>query len=474
MRNHRVLALATLALLNAFTLAAALVVARMLPPRLAALQIPRTADAPIVTAGQVLVPGQSGALPTRQGLAAAMQRYLRSPSLGGDPRIAISDVATGKLLYASAGGALATPASTTKVVTAVTALAVLGANATFSTRVVASGKNVTLVGGGDPTLAVNSYPAGDYPQPGTLAELASATARELTARGDHKVTLSYDTSLYSGAGLAPGWTQSVINTGNVTPISALEVDQGRLTASGSPEDSDNPVDFRPRSRTPAPMAAAAFARLLASDGISVSGGPASGQAPPGARELASVSSPPLSAMVSQMLLESNNVIAENLARHLALAMGRPATFAGAAAAVTAELRRLGIGTAISLVDGSGLSPKDGIAPVTLVQAVRLAAKSPDGALRSAVTGMPVAGFSGTLSAGGSVFGAPGGAARGVVRAKTGNLQTVATLAGLVQDRDGRLLAFAIMADQVRSPASLGKAANAIDRAVAGLAACGCG
>ena len=37
-------------------------------------------------------------------------------------------------------------------------------------------------------------------------------------------------------------------------------------------------------------------------------------------------------MVEQMLLESNNVIAENLARHVALATGRPASFAGGAAA----------------------------------------------------------------------------------------------------------------------------------------------
>lgn len=462
-------------MLNVFTLAAALVLARMLPPRLAALKIPVARNAPLVRAGQVLEPDPPGGkLPTQQGLLAVMQRYLEIPAVGGKPGVAVADAATGKLLYTSQPGTLVTPASTTKVVTSVASLAVLGANARFTTRAVASGNNVILVGGGDPTLAVNSYPAGDYPQPATLARLASVTAEALKAHGQHVIRLGYDTSMYTGAPMAPAWSQSDIDTGNVTPISALEVDQGRLTTSGSPQDFDDPVNFRPRTMNPAGMAVKAFVTLLTADGITIHGDPSPEQAPAGARRLASVSSPPLSAMVSQMLLESNNVIAENLARHLALATGRPASFAGSAAAVMAELRRLGIGTPISLVDGSGLSPKDRIAPVTLVQVVRLAASAGHGGLRAAVTGMPVAGFSGTLSAGGSVFGGMGGAARGVLRAKTGNLETVATLAGLVEDRDGRLLAFAIMTDQIPSPAALGKAAGAIDAAAAGLAACGCG
>jgi D-alanyl-D-alanine carboxypeptidase/D-alanyl-D-alanine-endopeptidase (penicillin-binding protein 4) len=153
----------------------------------------------------------------------------------------------------------------------------------------------------------------------------------------------------------------------------------------------------------------------------------------------------------------------------------PATFTGAAGAELTELRRLGVTTPISLVDGSGLSPLDAIAPQTLIRVLMLAASTPK--LRGAITGLPVAGFSGTLSAGGSVFGGIGGtaagAARGVVRAKTGNLATVATLAGLVYDRSGDLLVFAIMAPQVPGADQLQQAADAIDAAAAGLAHCGC-
>jgi D-alanyl-D-alanine carboxypeptidase/D-alanyl-D-alanine-endopeptidase (penicillin-binding protein 4) len=184
-----------------------------------------------------------------------------------------------------------------------------------------------------------------------------------------------------------------------------------------------------------------------------------------------VSSPPLSAIVQQMLTESNNVIGENLARQVALATGRPASFSGAAAAVIAELRRLGVSTGIRLVDGSGLSPQDAIAPATLVKVVELAITMPR--IRPLLAGLPVAGFSGTLSAGQSVFSGIGGAALGSVRAKTGNLGTVTALAGTVSDQNGTILVFAFMADRIPAEGMLDAAASDIDKAAAALAGCGC-
>ena len=172
-----------------------------------------------------------------------------------------------------------------------------------------------------------------------------------------------------------------------------------------------------------------------------------------------------------MLQESNNVIAENLARQVALATGQPASFSGAAQAVTRELGRLGISGGIHLVDGSGLSPDDAIAPGTLVKVLELAVARPS--LRPLLAGLPVAGFSGTLSAGESVFSGIGAAALGSVRAKTGNLGTVATLAGLVYDKSGSVLVFAIMADQIPTGGQLTGAASAIDSAAEALAGCGC-
>jgi serine-type D-Ala-D-Ala carboxypeptidase/endopeptidase (penicillin-binding protein 4) len=468
-RRTRLLALITLAMINVFTLAAGITVARMLPARLAALKVPYVASAHVAVAGQVLAPGTQGPVPTTAGLQSALNAALSSSSLGPQVLALVADPLTGQVLLSEGGTDLSTPASTTKLTTATAALALLGGGARFDTRVVQSSPGrLILVGGGDPTLAVNPYPPGSYPEPATLAALAIATAARLKSQGHASVTLDYDTSLYSGPGLAPGWPESYVSTGNVTQIVPLEVDQGRLTAAGAPEDIDDPGNFTPRAAHPAAMAAAAFVSLLEKDGVTVTGTPQEQNAPAGAPALASVSSPPLSALVAQMLAESNNVIAENLARHVAIAEGDPATFSAAAAAVIAELRRLGVTTPITLVDGSGLSPQDAIAPATLVKVIELAVATPR--LRPLLAALPVAGFSGTLSAGQSVFGGMSGPALGMVRAKTGNLSSVATLAGLVYDKEGTLLAFAVMADDVTD---LGEAAGAIDTAAQDLAGCGC-
>jgi len=473
-RRTRLAAVLTLAVINGFTLAAGIAVARMLPSRLAALRVPSVTAGPVSGPGAVLAPGAAdGPLPTASGLRSALAGPLSAAALGPRVSAVVADPATGRVLLSQDGTRLATPASTAKLVTSAAALAVLGPGATFTTRVVhgATPDRIVLVGGGDPTLAVNRFPAGKYPQPATLASLAAATARALKAAGRTTVSVGYDTSLFTGPDMAPGWPEGYITTGNVTPIVSLGVDQGRLTTAGVPEDSDDPSNFRPRATDPAGMAAAAFAALLAGDGIHVTGALAEQAAPAHAAGLASVSSPPLSAVVEQMLQESNNVIAENLARQVALAAGQPASFSGAAAAVTGELRRLGAGAGLHLVDGSGLSPQDAIAPATLVKVLELA--TADSRVRPLLAGLPVAGFSGTLSAGQSVFSGIGGAALGSVRAKTGNLGTVTALAGLVTDRNGTPLVFAFMADRIPAEGMLRTAANAIDEAAAALANCGC-
>jgi D-alanyl-D-alanine carboxypeptidase/D-alanyl-D-alanine-endopeptidase (penicillin-binding protein 4) len=113
-----------------------------------------------------------------------------------------------------------------------------------------------------------------------------------------------------------------------------------------------------------------------------------------------------------------------------------------------------------------------ISPATLVQLVRIAASRPQ--LRPVLTGLPVEGFSGTLARGGSVFGLGTSAGLGVVRAKTGNLSTVAALAGTAYARNGQLLGFAIMADQISAgPGALVRAATAMVDMASALAGCGC-
>jgi D-alanyl-D-alanine carboxypeptidase/D-alanyl-D-alanine-endopeptidase (penicillin-binding protein 4) len=388
-----------------FTMAAGATVARLLPRRLELWEPPSIAASRLAGSAQVL--GSTGlasvsASATKAGVTRAITPVISSPVFGSRLGVLVTDLASGRVLYASNATTGFTPASTTKLATSIAAIEALGPNARFATTVVAGAgaSSIILVGGGDPTLAAGPPPATDYPQPATLRELARSTAQALKARGRRSVQLGYDTSLYSGPALGPGWPVAYVTTGNVSVITALEADQGRVTASGAPADTDASGGLR--AADPAAVTVTAFARFLAADGIAVTGAHAQVTAPRGATVMASVQSPPLTQIVQWMLEESNNVIAENLARHVAIATGRPPTFSGAAAAVTAVLRRLGVSGVLSLNDGSGLSPMNQISPATLVQLVRIAASRPQ--LRPVLTGLPVEGFSGTLARGGSVFG----------------------------------------------------------------------
>ncbi|HUJ05810.1 MAG TPA: D-alanyl-D-alanine carboxypeptidase/D-alanyl-D-alanine-endopeptidase [Streptosporangiaceae bacterium] len=481
----------TMALLCVFTICAGAAVAALLPPRLALFQMPQISGEGLAPAGHGLVSAQGPqagrpGLVTAAGVSARIAGLVGGGGLGPDVGALVADLTTGKVLFSQNAAVGFTPASTTKLATAVAAIDTLGADAKFTTSVTlpagqagtpgsgGQGRTIVLVGGGDPVLAAGPYPAGSYPQPATLTGLAARTAAALRARRIATVRLRYDASLFGGPTLAPGWpafgaADNYVTTGNMTIITGLEVDQGRLTASGKPEDADDTENFRPRSMTPARQAAGAFAAFLRKDGITVHGAPAATTAD-GGTTLAAVHSPPLTAIVQQMLSESNNVIAETLARHVAIATGRPATFGGAADAVMATDRGLGI-DGIHIYDGSGLSPLDEITPRALVGLVRLAAEAGPGPLRAVITGMPVAGFSGTLGPG-SVFGPFGSAALGTVRAKTGNLTGVATMAGIAYTASGQLLAFAFMANKI--PARLGlQPESALAGLATALAGCGC-
>src|SRR5260370_29124377 len=139
---------------------------------------------------------------------------------------------------------------------------------------------------------------------------------------------------------------------------------------GQPEsESRKAAEIHPNT-APLPPASAmeaadAFASFLAAQGIGVEAPPRPERAAPGAAALAQVQSPPLGDLVEWMLIESNNDIAEALARQVAIATGRPASFGGGAAAVRAVPPRLGAAAGIHTVDGSGLSPPDPITPAPL-------------------------------------------------------------------------------------------------------------
>jgi D-alanyl-D-alanine carboxypeptidase/D-alanyl-D-alanine-endopeptidase (penicillin-binding protein 4) len=297
-----------------------------------------------------------------------------------------------------------------------------------------------------------------YPARADLVTLAKATARSLKQLGRLRVRLGYDTSLFAGPSVSPAWRPSYIPDNVVSPISPLWVDEGREREGGV------------RAADPALAAAVEFAEALERQGIEVRGKPGPTVAAPDAQEYASVRSAPL-AQIAQWVLEvSDNEAAEVLFRHVALAQGRPASFQGGSAAVQEVLTELGVDTTDArILDGSGLSRRNRLAPETLLAVLEVAASEDHPELRRAVSGLPVAGFTGSLT---FRFDSGDDEGRGRVRAKTGTLTGVHGLAGLVTDEQGTVMSFVAIADRVK-PVNTLDARQQLDEVAAALAACSC-
>jgi D-alanyl-D-alanine carboxypeptidase/D-alanyl-D-alanine-endopeptidase (penicillin-binding protein 4) len=411
----------------------------------------------------VLPVRDAAALPTKEGLAAALGPILASPDLGPHVSVAVRDVATGQLLYGKDPHGAYIPASTTKILTCVAALAALGPDHRFETKVVTGSApdQIVLVGGGDPFLATEAARkratgAKAYPVPATIEQLAAQTAKRLA--GTKRVRVLVDDTLFRDRE-SPTWESQYVPTGVVARLSALWVNEAKLAWPA----------WRPRAKDPALAAADAFVAALRRAGIATAGEPTRGRAPANARVVASIRSPRLDGIVERVLRISDNDGAEVLAHHVALAEGKPATFEGAAAAVKAVLARLGVKSLdeIRLYDGSGLS-RDGRLSANVLTETLVAAASPrHPELRSVLTGLPVAGYDGSLEK--RFYHEPSDPGVGIVRAKTGTLSGVSSLAGVVTTRQGAVLAFALMTDK----ATTGDPRPPLDELAAALAECGC-
>ena len=411
-------------------------------------------------------------MPIPAKVAVALARPLADPALGAAAAYVV-DATTGRVLLDHAGNSAASPASTAKILVAATALHVLGATTRLRTTVVeAPNGDLVLVGAGDPTMTAAAA-GGGYPIPARLTDLATATARALRAgtasatatatptgvtRPSGPATLLIDDTAFAGPELADGWSPADVTGGSVAPVEAAETDGGRYTPGVLPTS---------RTFTPALATGAAFRSALGAAGVQV-GSVRLGRAPAGSRTLAHVDSPTVSALVERMLTTSDNDIAEALGRLSAHASGRPATFAGAVQTVQATLSAIGVPEPVrGMHDASGLSRLDRVAPETIVGVLAAAAGPNHPELRPLLAALPVAGFTGTVA--GRFHSPDSVAAAGVARVKTGTLAGVGSLAGVVTDRSGRLLAFAILA----TPASRSAGEEALDRVAAALAGCGC-
>jgi D-alanyl-D-alanine carboxypeptidase/D-alanyl-D-alanine-endopeptidase (penicillin-binding protein 4) len=450
--THLIVGVGVLAIVAAVVAAAALLTASG-----RGASVPQVAPPPpAVTAKPGIVPvAASAPMPTQSALAAALAAPVADPNLG---RLGgrVTDAMTGEELWQQLDDAPMQPASTNKTLTSAAALLALDREARVTTRVVAATQPgaVVLVGGGDPTLSA-APPGQDtwYHGAARISDLADQVRRS----GMTPMAVQVDTSLFSGPTMAPGWDPADIEGGDIAPIESVMLDAGRIQPA---------TDESRRSVTPALDAGRALAAALGVDSqqVTITGHPVT----VGARQLAAVQSAPLIDRLNEMMNVSDNVMAECIAREVAASMHRPLSFAGAVDAVTNRLNTAHVETgSATLRDSSGLSVDDRLTAKILDSVVQAAAGPDQPTLRPLLDLLPIAGGSGTLSDRFLDATANAGPA-GWLRAKTGSLTAINALAGVVTDRSGRVLTFALISNDAGPTGR-----TAIDTLAATLWSCGC-
>ncbi len=392
--------------------------------------------------------------PSPEILAAVLQPALDNPDLGSLTGH-VTDAQTGATLWQQQTDTPQVPGSIVKVLTTAAALLTLPADHRTTTTVVqgATPGQLVLVGGGDPTLTAKpTGTQGYYTDAPHLDDLISQIHRS----GIHVSSLMVDNTIFAGPTIAPGWDTADIAGGSIAPIESVMLDGGRT---------DPLADYSPRTHTPALDTGRALAEQLGLDPASVTEGITPSTATPATPVVASVQSAPLSTRLRDLMVHSDDVLAETVGFEIALARGLPATFDGAVDAITHTLQESGFDTTgAQLRDASGLSTDDRIS-AHLIDQVLTAAAGPDTPeLRPLLDTLPVAGATGTLV---DRFNRP--PRRQWVRAKTGSLSGVSSLAGIVVDNDRRVLTFTLMSNGTAPEA----ARPALDAVASALRGCGC-
>jgi D-alanyl-D-alanine carboxypeptidase/D-alanyl-D-alanine-endopeptidase (penicillin-binding protein 4) len=390
----------------------------------------------------------------------SISKSLRARSLGTQTALAINGATGNELLSDNADEPIAM-GSVVKLLTATVALGTLGPRGRLTTRVVdgSTAGTVIVIGGGDPTLRAGGTSV--YSGAASLSELATQTVAAYQAKYPENPTITrvlVDLSMFPiDDAWHPSWPESERTIGYHPLIVPFMVDGDRA----------NPgVDVSPRSTDPAGRAARAFVSALAQAGNGA--GPVEidfQSAPSNARELASVRSAPVSSLVSQMLLNSDNALAEFLMRASSVKAGFDGSADSIQQLVLGSLNAIGVDlTGGTLIDGSGQSAKNLLPPRAVVELVTQIFEG-DKLLAAIGKALPIAGTSGTLAA---RFTGSAAVARGHVQAKTGWIDGVYALAGRIDTKRGGRTYFVVVArGKVDSNAKA-----AIDNVVAGMYSCG--
>lgn len=375
---------------------------------------------------------------------------------------------TGEVLFDRGGATPAAPASVLKVFTSAAAVARLGPDFQVTTSVYEGSTpgTIVLVGRGDATLS--ALPVGQesyYPGAPKLQTLAENTVAQYRAKyPDTPITkVVLDASYWNPADRwDDSWDRGEQTRGYQSEVTALQVDGDRA---------DPRAATSARSTDPIGRAGAAFLAALRDadpDGevvdadISTTTGTAVGST-----TLAEVKSQPIRTWISQLLLDSDNTLAEMLARIVSRESDMGGSASSLQQAIPAALMTWEVPSAgLVIRDGSGLSGNNAVPPQVMADFLRQVAAGTAG-LDVARAGLPVAGKSGSLA---DRFSGDNADARGNVTAKSGTLSNASTLAGYLTATDGTQLTFAFSASGDGLKTSDARAA--IDTLTAAVMRCG--
>jgi D-alanyl-D-alanine carboxypeptidase/D-alanyl-D-alanine-endopeptidase (penicillin-binding protein 4) len=415
----------------------------------------------------------------------------------------VVDAADGRVLYERQPDQRFVPASATKLFTAAAALFYLGPAYRFTTDLLGTPvaddprqlSELYLRGSGDPSLRDSQ-----------LRQLAS----QLRQRGIWEIDgdLVVDDGAFDRSSWGRGWTWDDLAKGYATPVSGLNLMHNGLlvelwpgAAVGAPArlqtspatayaqvinnvqtgptTSPVHVDLQgPRAdsvglelgdtvtlqgslpqnpnlgwsrrlavRDSALFAGTVLREQLQAVGIEVGGLIRRGSVPPEAQRLGTHRSAELGVLLTEFMKSSDNLGMECLLKRLgADSSGQPGSFANGLRALRAFAQQeLGVDTAdLRLADGSGNSRYDLLSPRQLVQLL-VSMRQSFAAGPEFIAALPVAGIDGTLR---NRLQQPG--MQGAVRAKTGTMTAVSSLAGYLLTADNQVLVYAIMGENFLS------------------------
>ncbi|MBK6917374.1 MAG: D-alanyl-D-alanine carboxypeptidase/D-alanyl-D-alanine-endopeptidase [Deltaproteobacteria bacterium] len=399
-------------------------------------------------------------------------------NVGDDAQVSIHirDLRTGHVLFDDYGDTPLIPASNQKLLTSAAALELLGPDYTFVTSVVRDADAVYLVGHGDPTLQVAD-----------LESIATAVAPAIDASVQRLV---FDDSAFSHDRLAPGYNAGGPGLAYEPETSALSVGYNYVEVTAAPlarerkvgvttqpaaptividnrarlarkralsvisreRDGDTVIEVRGtlpsrgpkqverrRVYDPGRVAASLFAGFLAEQQASMPLPITRGVAPADAEVLFEHESPPLMEILDLGLAYSNNFIAEQVLRTLAWRMtGEPGDWAAGDEILQGYWSALGRDPEEIVVEnGSGLSRAGRLTSAGLVDLITVASHGAQSG-RALIDALPVAGEPGTMRTRLRLSGKR-------VRAKTGTLDDVSGLSGVITAEDGTpVIAFSIL------------------------------